>query len=264
MRKRLALFLIAIFALTVLLPSAAFAATDYEKVLNGLKATDVTKYDKPLPTNGKKATQKAITAIINKIPYKLSGSGTTEYNYSLFFTSGSSMPEGATLPYDSISKNKNYFLYNTKTKLYKSRGIDKLIYTSYGNLSTLNSLFYDDKTYTYFYSWDEGASNGYYNKSKKTTSTGSGSTKWLNAKTYADQTINGQKCFVYSYAAKYGSATDTSYVFMSRKNGQIMKMINVGSEGYKSTTILFAYKKMSKASSFYTKPKGIVFSSTYN
>ena len=274
--KRVLLVALTVIMLVAIIPETVLAASPEQK-FKAIKASDLPTYDTPLPTNGVAKTEKQINAEIKKIKAaKLPGKGKTTYQSWLRFSTVNGV-------YDDAKKDKIWFSINKKTK-FSSWREESTVLLPPDQVATYCQLSKEDKKYFHNYSWKKGAKRGSYSKWKKTKGGGgdSGTTTYSDFQQYKDETVLGQKCLVYSYVSTttYPDPGDTysytSYIWISRKNKRIVKMVNVSSwtdtyydwdtdeditvtYDYSNTQILFTLKKISKKASFFKKPVGVKF-----
>ncbi|NLW78454.1 MAG: hypothetical protein GXY32_03450 [Ruminococcaceae bacterium] len=260
MKKKVLTIAVMLVMLATMLPVTAMAATANEKKLNAITAENFATYDTGLPTKGKKKSTKAkVNALLGKLPYKPKGSGTSWYSAQLSFYRNNT-------PYTDLNGNSQLYsgVYVRKGWSLSKEGSTKSYYYSEStpllssyegqNMNTQRSLYLTaGKKYTNYY-WEKGATTGTKQTGKSSGGSSGGKDKRKNFYTYADQTVLGQKCMVYSYQED----GMTFYLWVARKTGQTVKRVYVYADGY-STNIYFENKKVSKPASFYTAPKSVKF-----
>ena len=259
MKKKITSILASILVIATVIPSMALAASN-AAILDKLKLSDVKKYDVAFPTKGTKKTERQIIDLLNKIPYKPSGKGNTEYLYYLSFRRPNSKKPGN---YESVSVNKQWV-----------KDTDKIffVYVEHKDLMNLKAGIHCeiqkiDAKNTNIYYWVKGKKTGnhdiYKNKinNNENNNTNVKTADISNYKLYPDATVLGEKCMVYSYDEKVLDETVTFYHYISRTTRQNIKYTYAIFDGI-NTTINFELKLFDKSDSFFNPPKDIKFTTT--
>ena len=296
MKKRVLSFVVVALLLLTGVPMAAFAAVDNSPANAGLgaaqtpeqqldainTATDIAQYDTALPTGGVVWTVGQINAEMKKFNSSISIS---QSRYAGKATSVKHICE-----LDFTSMNGQY------SSAYREKVWDKAVvkntfpypaeYSEMTKLITNNAavtpiktvcrLISQDKSYNYEHRWYKKAKTGEFKRAKKTSSKPP-STKPPTGPTYPpgyepkitttymkydDETVLGQKCFVYGIVMKVEIAgmvtsTTTMYNYVSRSSGiQIKLVTDTGAAGYsvQTTQLLFEKKFTSKPDSLFKPP----------
>jgi len=271
MRRKVSIITALALAFVTLFPVTAFAAGSDVAViasskgaatLSGLKLSDVKKYDKPLPTNGKKKTQRQIEKMLGGIPEKISGKGTTEYRYCLRFYRQNDAPRGE---YSEVTKEKYWtslvFQNGHQAEYYEMKCLKNDPRSTYNGVElkvnkTLCYLYVPCKKNGNRYTWIKGEKTGLLEKEKYLNQ----SLDWfgnVNAKKYKlykDETVLGQKCMVFSF--EVGSAT--YFQWISQKTQMLVKFVGTNKNST-WTGVYFDKKKVTKKKTFYKKPGDVKF-----
>ena len=233
-RARILCLLVSALIVFALLPLQGSTATNYEKVFDNLTFATAITYDKAPPAKGTKTSAAEINRTLASIGYKVLGSGTIFLDKTLV-----------------ISKSNGAISDVTKYANWKK--ITKKTSDTYREYTTLvqggvNPIYCDlekyvGNTYDYWF-WEKDTDTGLH-----TTGTGpmpSSTDKYKpqkgTYKKYKDAKVLGQKCFVFSFQEK-GSST-IEYIYISYKNGLLLKTVVYSSKGNYSTTITFVVKKV--------------------
>ncbi len=250
LKRKLWFVLAVVFVLCAFMPATALAENNQSK-FKAITMATAARYDTPLPTKGKKITQKKLTALLAKLPQKTPGKGDVLFRQSLQLTRNVASGE-----YTVVLKDSSWSKFNAKDEVVSAYSEMEHVkgWNADDDGATFCILTNTDKKYQYVYSWRKGILSGSINKTRKTKAIPAKMTKGKNLKLYPDQKVLGQKCLVNSFQVN----GDTVYFYTSRKTGQAVKVVRANAEQV-TTVIYFTRQNVSKPASFFKPPKKVSF-----